>query len=282
MAEHSLAAPRFRVLGVTDVVTERGPIDLGTPQQRCVLTLLLLECGRMVPMDRLVDAVWPVGPPTTARKAIQVYISHLRRALRDVHGVELHTVRPGYCLDVDAEDVDVHCFRALVGRAKTVPPQAARELLEQALALWRGPAVSDVPSDDMRDSLAAGLEEQRMIAWEERIAMDVWLGRSPRVICELTEFVAAHPLRERGHCLLMRALFSSGRQAEALAAFGNVRTILAERLGTEPGPELRSLHEQLLHGRIDVERDLLPGSVNDEGNEPERTAVVATGLSTDR
>lgn len=253
MGEASASVPRFRVLGPTEAHGRHGEVDLGAPQQRCVLTLLLLEAGRIVPLERLIDAVWPCSPPVTARKAIQVYVSHLRRALSAVPDVELVTVRPGYRLDVDPAEVDVHQFRHLVDCARNAPVERAAWLLGEALELWRGPAIADISNDTVRDLLVAGLDEQRLIAVEERVVAHLCLGRAQHVVTELAEYVVVNPLRERGHWLLMRALFSCGRRAEALAAYQNARTALAERLGTEPGPELRVLHEQMLHGRLDAD-----------------------------
>jgi DNA-binding SARP family transcriptional activator len=275
MGEASSPVPRFRVLGPTEAHGVRGPVDLGAPQQRCVLTFLLLEAGRVVSLERLIDAVWPTEPPATARKAIQVYVSHLRRALVAVPAVELVTVRPGYRLDTDPGNVDVHRFRALVEQAKDVSAARVVELLTEALDLWRGPAVADVSNTEMRGLLVAGLEEERRIAFEERIVAELCLGRAQHAVSELTEYVAAHPLRERGYRLLMRALYQCGRQAEALAAYQDARRVLAERLGTEPGPELRILHEQLLRGRMEPDVRLGVAPVADFGLDQPFGGVVA-------
>lgn len=207
----------------------------------------------MVPMERLIDAVWPDDPPASARKAIQVYVSHLRRALQEMPGAELVTVRPGYRLDVEPGDVDVHRFRDLVRRAEHADAASAAELLMEALALWRGPAVADLSNGTLRDLLAAGLEEERLLAFEERVVAQLRLGRAQAVVSELAEYVVTHPLRERAYRLLMHALFQCGRQAEALAVYQDARTVLIERLGTEPGPELRAVHQQILCARRDPE-----------------------------
>lgn len=248
-------APSFRLLGPTEVHGVSGSVDLGAPQQRCVLVALLLEAGRVVPVDRLIDLVWPDDPPATARKAVQVYVSHLRRALADVPGAELVTVRPGYRMDADPADVDVHRFRALVRLAGASDAGVAAEVLAEALALWRGPVVADMVTSPIRESLGASLEEERLHAVEERAAAEISLGRAQAVVAELTGYVAVYPLRERGYRLLMRALYYCGRQAEALGVYQLARVTLGERLGTEPGPELRALHEQLLRGEMEPEAD---------------------------
>ncbi len=255
-----LAGPRFRLLGPTELHGPRGPVELGTPQQRCVLVVLMLEAGRVVAFDRLIDAVWPGGPPASARKAIQVYVSQLRRALADLPGAELVTRRPGYRLEVARHDVDVHRFRELVEQARSQDPARAGDLLGSALALWQGPAVADIADEGLRELLAAGLEEERLAAVEARFLCDLRAGRAETVVPGLIEHVAAHPLRERGYRLLMGALRDCGRGAEALAVFQNARTTLAEALGTEPGPELRALHVALLRAQEGVED--VPGSAS--------------------
>lgn len=248
-----LASPRFRLLGPTELHGTRGPVELGAPQQRCVLVVLMLEAGRVVAVDRLIDAVWPGGPPASARKAIQVYVSQLRHALADVPGAELVTNRPGYRLEVDRHDVDVHWFRELVEQARSQDPERAGDSLGSALKLWRGPAVADIADEGLRELLAAGLEEERLAAVEARFRCGLRAGRAGATVPGLAEHVAAYPLRERGYRLLMCGLRDCGREAEAMAVYENARETLAAALGTEPGPELRALHAELFTARAGTE-----------------------------
>lgn len=242
-------AVRFRLLGALEVRGPAGPVGLGPRKQRCVLAVLLLEPGTVVSAHRLVDLVWGERPPPTARKAIQVYVSGLRRALADVPGVALHTHGDGYRLDLAAaDDVDVHRFRRLTERAAAAEPAAAERLLTDALALWHGTALSDVDSDPLRRAVVEPLAEQRLAAVESLAATRLALGRPAESVAALSSLVAEHPLREHAHVLLMRALHAAGRDAEALAAFAGLRARLAEELGTEPGPASRRLHETILRG----------------------------------
>lgn len=213
-----------------------------------MLAVLLLEPGAVVPAHRMVDLVWGERAPATARKAIQVYVSRLRRALDGVPGVTLRTRGDGYCLDVHDEDVDVHRFRGLTEEAALAPPEAAEPLLAAAVALWRGEALADVDSDPLRRAVVEPLTEERLAAVENLSAVRLELGRHAEVVPDLSALVAEHPLREHGHFLLMRALHDGGRDAEALAVFEDLRARLADELGSDPGAALRRLHESILRG----------------------------------
>jgi DNA-binding SARP family transcriptional activator len=244
-------APRFRLLGALEVRGPSGPVRLGPRKQRCLLAVLLLEPGTVVSAHRLVDLVWGEHPPPTARKAIQVYVSGLRRALAGIPGVALHTSGDGYRLDLAADDdVDVHRFRRLAERAAMAEPDTAERLLNEALALWHGTALSDVDSDPLRRAVVEPLAEERLAAVENLAATRIALGRPAESIAALSALVAEHPLREHAHVLLMRALHATGRDAEALATFAGLRATLAEEFGAEPGPEPRRLHETILRGDV--------------------------------
>ncbi|MEU1948539.1 AfsR/SARP family transcriptional regulator, partial [Streptomyces sp. NPDC020125] len=204
-------------------------------QQRSVLAMLLMASGRVVSVDRLVLAVWGEDPPGSARNAVQVQISKLRRILSALPGAELTTSAKGYSLTVAREQVDLHRFRDLVRAARESPKvggdggaggsvaraagsatgaagfadgpeDRAGELLHTALQLWRGPALADVAGGWLPDTLGAGLEEERRTAVEELAAIDLRSGRHHEAATELSALVAEHPLRERSVALLMEAL----------------------------------------------------------------------------
>ncbi|MFD7506000.1 BTAD domain-containing putative transcriptional regulator [Streptomyces sp. NPDC059850] len=218
-------------------------------QQRSVLAMLVMEPGRVVSVDRLVMAVWGEDPPGSARNAVQVQISKLRRILAALPDTELTTSAKGYCLTTPRTAVDLHRFRDLVREARTVNDDRAAGLLRAALQLWRGPALADVAGGWLSDTVGAGLEEERRAAVEECAALDVRAGRHHEAAAQLSALVAEHPLREGSVALLMEALRRSGRRADALALFRATRQRYAEELGIEPGEELQRLHRQALEAR---------------------------------
>ncbi|RLV82087.1 hypothetical protein D3C57_126920 [Streptomyces rapamycinicus NRRL 5491] len=225
--------------------------------------MLLMASGRVVSVDRLVLAVWGEDPPGSARNAVQVQISKLRRILSALPGAELTTSAKGYSLTAAREQVDLHRFRDLVRAAREAPkdavaagePEAAEaragELLRAALQLWRGPALADVAGGWLPETLGAGLEEERRAAVEECAAIDLRSGRHHEAAAELSALVAEHPLRERSVALLMEALRRCGRRADALALFRSTRRRYVEELGIEPGDELQRLHRQALEDSRD-------------------------------
>ena len=209
--------------------------------------ILALEAGRVVSADRLVEELWPEGPPGTAAHAVQVYVSQLRKAL----GADaITTRRPGYVLDVDPEHIDVHRFGRLAGAGAAAlragDPLDAERALREALGLWRGSALADFTYEPFAQAEIARLEELRLVALEERVEADLELGRHGALVSELEALVHAQPLRERPRAQHMLALYRSGRQAEALAAYRQARRTLVEEVGIEPGPALRELEAAIL------------------------------------
>jgi DNA-binding SARP family transcriptional activator/tetratricopeptide (TPR) repeat protein len=238
----------FRVLGPIMAAVDGQPVDLGPPKRRLLLALLLLECGRPVPVDRLVDLAWE-EPPPAARRVVFAHVARLRKALAGAerHGVALLSTPPGYTLRAAPEQVDAQLFRQLVAEAATLEDAAVRaKLLREALALWRGPALEDLAGGARAQRLARGLEDARLTALEDRIEADLAAGRHAGLVGELSELVDAHPLRERlvGH--LMLALYRGGNASAALDAYRRARADLATELGLDPGPELAALHEAIL------------------------------------
>jgi DNA-binding SARP family transcriptional activator len=235
-----------RLLGPIEV--ERGGelVALGGQKPRALFAALALEPGRVVSVDRIVEALWPGDPPETAGHAVQVYVSQLRKSI----GPVITTRAPGYVLEVSAERVDAHRFARLAqeGRAALEggDAAAAEVALREALALWRGPALADFVYEPFAQTQIARLEELRTVVVEERIEADLALGRHVELVSELEALVQAEPLRERPRAQLMLALYRSGRQADALAAYRTARETLVEELGIDPGPELRELEAAIL------------------------------------
>jgi DNA-binding SARP family transcriptional activator len=237
----------FRVLGPLEAIVDGRPVSLQAAKPRALLALLLLGRNRVVPVDRLVDGLWGDNPPATAVKGLQVYVSQLRRA---IGADSVLTTPPGYLLRVEEGALDLDRFELLVreGRERLAagdPAEAAR-LLEEGLALWRGPALAGLASEPFGAEAAARLEDARLAALEDRIEADLALGRHGALIGELEELVAAHPLRERPRAQLMLALYRSGRQADALDLYRRTRATFVEELGIEPRPELQELERAIL------------------------------------
>ena len=236
----------FRLLGPLEA--ERGGIrlELGPRKQRAVLALLLLEANRVVPTERLIDELWGDAPPETARSALQVYVAGLRKALGE-DGASLRTQAPGYVLDLEPGALDLDAFTALRAEARDAPePARAADALHEALALWRGAPLAELDGAPFGTAARAQLEEQRLGALEDRIDADLALGRHAELIHELDALVAEHPYRERFRAQQMLALYRSGRQADALAAYRSARETFVEGLGIEPGTELKALERRML------------------------------------
>ncbi|MFF1695257.1 BTAD domain-containing putative transcriptional regulator [Streptomyces sp. NPDC058257] len=236
----------YRLLGPVEVWRAGRRLALGGPKPRALLAALLLEPGRVVSVDALIDAIWGERPPDTARSLIQSYVSALRRALP---ADAIETRPPGYLVHTDATLVDRAEFDRLAAQGRQAAaagdhPVAAR-LLGDALALWRGPALGGI-GETLR-AMADQLDEARQAALEERIAAELTqTGRERELVAELTALVATHPTRERLRGQLMLTLYRLGRQADALAVYAEGRDVLADELGIDPGPDLRRMHEAIL------------------------------------
>ena len=286
---------RIGVLGTTTASAPSGPINLGGPKQRALLAALALHRGRAVAADSLADLVWDGSPPPGVSGTMQGYVAGLRRALEPGRttrggGTLLVTEHPGYALRLPDEDLDTVAFESVVASAHTLvapladalcrgralPPGSpdAGELsvlndsLATALGLWRG-----VPFAELGDAPAAAaergrLEELRVLATEDRAALGILLGLHATVAAELDAHPRAHPLRERAWALRALALAGSGRQADALAVLRDVRDVLDEELGLEPGAELRAVQAAVLR------QDAITLA------EPAAPAASAAGVST--
>ena len=242
----------FRVLGPLEVVDETRVLSLGGHKQRGVLALLLLERNRVVPRDRLVDALWGESPPASAANSVQVYISKLRRLLGDGGSGEsaLVTAPPGYLLRLAPGTLDADEFERLLVEGKSALRSEsfaeAEMILANAVALWRGPALADLASEPFAQPEIARLEGLRLDALEARFEAMLAVGRESEAVGELQALVALHPLDERLRAQLMVALYRSGRHADALETYRAFRQILDEDLGLEPNPELRQLEHAIL------------------------------------
>ncbi|MFD9562491.1 BTAD domain-containing putative transcriptional regulator [Streptomyces sp. NPDC059994] len=238
---------RYRIIGTTQLLNPEGTaVAVGGARLRALLTVLALRPGRTVPVGLLVDEVWNGEPPADAAGALQALVGRLRRAVG--HTAVASVEGGGYRLDAEPDDIDLYRFERLAGDGTRAleqgDPAKALSRLDDALALWTGPALADLPD---RTAEAARWEARRLDARRARLAAALALGRADEVLPELAALCAAHPLDEPLHALRIRALRAAGRTAEALAAYEDVRRTLADRLGADPGPELRALHGELLH-----------------------------------
>ena len=242
---------RFRILGPLEVQVDESWNGINAPKWRTVLAVLLLQAGQVVSTDRLISEVWPEERPARASNSISIYVLRLRRLIGDPEGKVLVTRYPGYQLLVTADDIDAGRFAQLASEGRKAlsagEGQRAADLLDQALSLWQGSrALADVPASPLVSAEAGGLEEARIEALELRIQAELACGRQAQVVTELHRLLVDHPIREGMWALLMRALYSSGRQAEALGAYAQAREVIADELGVEPSAELRQLHQQML------------------------------------
>ena len=242
----------FGVLGPVQAVRDGRQLGLGGPKQRAVLALLLVAEGRTVPAEYLVEVLWRGAPPPGAPKTLRSYVSRLR-SLLDPEAV-LPGRGGGYAIRVEPDQLDASRFERLVGAGRDAlgrgEAAVAADRFGEALALWRGRALADVAEVEPLALEGARLEELRLVAVEGRAEADIELGLHAEVAGELEQLVAEYPVRERLWRLLVLALYRGERQADALAAYGRAREMLAEELGLEPGEELRQLEEAVLRHEV--------------------------------
>ena len=241
----------FRVLGPLEVISDNGPVEVGGARARAVLEMLLVRTNQVVSADRLVDELWPGQPADRAAASLQVRVAGLRKALRAAGEADrLVTRPPGYLLRAEPAEVDVLRFERLVEQGNAAlaagEPAVAAERLTTALTLWRGRPLTDADAAPSARAEAARLDELRATAFEARAEALLACGRHRELIAGLEAHCAQMPLRERLWSALILALYRSGRQADALRAYREVREILASELGIEPGTELRDLNARIL------------------------------------
>jgi DNA-binding SARP family transcriptional activator/DNA-binding beta-propeller fold protein YncE len=265
----------FRILGPLEVLEDGNPVALGTLKERLVLGVLLLHANEFVSRERLIDDLWGEAPPPTARKAVNVYISKIRRTLtRDGHD-PIATADGCYRLAVASGLLDVERMRALVAQAREGMAgghsEAASQLLQKALAFWRGPTLAGLSLESVGRDEIAQLDELRLAALMDRIDCDLALGHQEQVLGELNILIREHPLRERLRAQQMLALYRADRQAEALKAYAEARRTLVDDLGIEPSEALQRLQQAILRHDASLEKPTGTATVN--GLEPGAPAL---------
>jgi class 3 adenylate cyclase/DNA-binding SARP family transcriptional activator len=252
----------FRILGPLEVRDGSRELRLRGGKERALLALLLVNANRTLALDRIVDELWGDDVPETAPKMVQIYVSHLRKALPpDL----LHTRPPGYALEVRPDQLDLHRFEQLTAEARSALERGdaarAADSFGEALSLWRGHALEEFAAEPFALPEAARLEELRMSALEGRLEADLQRGRHDDVAGELEALVARYPLREGLRRQHMLALYRAGRQAEALGAYQDARHVLADELGIEPSPALRDLERRILQQDPTLDRSPPPAPI---------------------
>lgn len=244
---------QFGILGPLEVRDNGRSVPITAPKQRALLAMLLLEPGRVVSSDRLLDELWAERSPTSGRKALQFHVSKLRDALSPdrqlgEEGVVV-TQSPGYAVLVDPNDLDATRFERLVREARAAlvsDPAHSSTALDEALSLWRGPALADLQDEPFAQTETRRLEELRLEALEDRIEADLATGQEAVLVTELERLTIEHPFRERLWGQLMVALYRCDRQADALRSYQHLRERLGEELGIEPSAQIQSLEERIL------------------------------------
>jgi predicted ATPase/DNA-binding SARP family transcriptional activator len=271
---------RIGLLGELEVHGDDGrTITVSGAKQRALLAVLALQVGRVVPTEQLVEALWGDDPPSAVRNGLQGLASKLRRSLGSPDLVAMRS--GGYVLDLPAGAVDVHRHEELVAAGQAAAAggdlSQAAALLAEAGELWRGDPLADFTYEDFATTAIARLNELRLTVLEERLDLELRLGRHQGAVVQLEELVTAHPLRERLRGLLMLALYRAGRQAEALRVFQEGRQILGEELGLEPGHELRALESAIL--TQDRSLDTLAAPDPDPVARPDRRSTIPVSLT---
>jgi DNA-binding SARP family transcriptional activator len=248
----------FRILGSLEVSGDRGPLELGAPRQQIALAALLLSANHVVSVDRLIDAIYGDRRPVTARSQAQISISALRRVLAANGGDSLIGTHPqGYSITVESGQLDAQRFTELVAAARadrdTGHPSQAVAHYREALRLWQGPALAGLDSSFVR-AAAGHLDEQRISSNEDRLELELELGRHRDLVGELTELIEQFPLRERLRGQLMLALYRCGRRADALQVYRDARRVLIDELGMEPDKQLQQLEHAILTSDPVLER----------------------------
>ncbi|MCW2626533.1 BTAD domain-containing putative transcriptional regulator [Mycobacterium sp.] len=267
----------FGVLGPLLMTVDGAPVALGTPKQRAVLAVLVMNRNRPVGIDALITAAWEQWPPPEARASLHSYISNLRRLLDDARPM-LTNAPPGYRLTVGDTTCDIGRFvlekTAGVQAAAAGRFEQASDHLTTALAEWRGPVLEDLRDFQFVDAFATALTEDKVVAHTARAEAEIACGRGYAVIGELESLTVEHPYREPLWAQLIIAYYLAERQSEALDAYQRLKTTLADDLGIDPGPTARALHERILRQEpLDVKRAARTTAVHTSHNIDLRTSV---------
>ncbi len=255
---------RFRILGPLEVLSPDGWTAIGAAKWRSLLACLLLRSGQLLPTESLIYELWGDNPPGTANNLVSIYIHRLKKLIGDAEGRMLVYRAPGYMLRVAPGDLDIGHFESLAAKgAGTLAAghsERAAELLGEALALWRGRLLADVPQTSLIATHADRADELWLTTTELRVEADLACGRAVQVIPELRGLVMEHPLRERLWASLIRALEEAGRRAEALEGYAQARQVIADELGVDPGADLRRLYAELLAADVSPPSAVRPAS----------------------
>ena len=251
----------FRILGPLEIVDANGPVGLGSGKQRALAALLLVHAGELLSTDRIVDELWGESPPKTATTSLWNLITQLRKLLPP----DVIVTRPGgYSLELGDHELDLRTFERLVREAHGAEGARRAELLRQALALWRGPALADLAYESFAEGEIERLNELRLQTIEDRVDAELGEGAGGELTAELERLVRENPFRERPRGQLMLALYRSGRQAEALKAYLDARRVLVDELGIEPSPSLQRLYRSILRQEGALERTAPPRPAEDQ------------------
>src|SRR6266536_526105 len=265
------------MLGPLEARRAGRPLRLGSIKHRMLLAKLLLHANQVISTDELIDTVWGEQPPPTVRQSLQNHVAALRRVIEQAgtpagQPRTLLTRDPGYLLQVDPDQIDLHRFRRMVDQGRAAleggERRTATKLLHEAVALWRGPALADVVAAGVSWPELAGIDELEIGAVEARIEADLVAGRHAELIGELESLIRLHPLREHLHGQMMLALYRSGRQADALGAYRHARRTLVDELGIEPSVRLQRLEQAIL--AQDPALELLEPARSGDGEAGER------------
>ena len=264
----------FRILGPLEAVVDGRTLELGGARQRALFAILLLRRNEVVPSDRLLEDLYGSVQPATAHKSLQAHVSRLRKLLDPDR---LRTRGSGYVLEARGDEVDADRFVSLLDEGRALltagDPKRAERPLEQALALWRGSPLDDVAYEEFAQAEIARLEELRIACLEALCETRLALGRHAGLVSELEWLVAEHPHRERLRGTLMLALYRSGRQADALAAYRDVRRVLLDELGLEPGRALQELEQAILRHEPDLDLEASDQASPEEPEQPPSTPL---------
>lgn len=241
----AMTAWRYGLLGPVEVEVDGRAIPLPGARQRLVLAMLLVDCNRMVPAGRLIDELWDAALPADPRGALRTQVSRLRRALGPAGG-DLVTADGGYCLTVQRGQLDATRFEDMLAEAARASSRQALMLIDEALALWRGPPVGEFADRPFALATVARLDEMRLVATERQAELLLTAGLVEDAVATLQTLLAEHPEREQARGLFMQALYRAGRHTEALATFRSWRRYLADELGLDPSPALRRIEQDIL------------------------------------